>query len=144
MRMLIAGLLLFVVTSSAFSVSSLATAYAIPVSNGVVAIVSVYGELTQLTANDGKVTYDSHGRITNVGVLKVTYDTRARISRIDGAVVAYDARSRISKIGAVTFDYDPRGRVATIGDAAVTYDAKSRVVKLTGDEKIDMVLSFTQ
>jgi hypothetical protein len=144
MRMLMLGMLLFVATSSTFAVSSMATAFAIPVSNGVVAIVSIYGEMTQLTANDGKVTYDSHGRITDVGILKVSYDSRARVNKIDAAAVEYDARGRISKIGAIKLDYDPRGRVANIGNAVVSYDSKSRVVKLTGDEKIDMVLSFTQ
>jgi hypothetical protein len=144
MRTLLLGGLIAALALNAVAVTSQTTAFAVPVTNEVVAIVSIYGELGQLAAGNGDVTYNSRGRIIAVGALPIKYDPRLRISKIGALDVAYDTKSRVSSIGALTFNYDPRSRIKTIGATAITYDPKSRVSAVTPGSHVSVIVQFNQ
>ena len=143
MRTLLLCGLVLTLASRAFAVSSLATAFAVPVTNDVVVVISTYGELTELAGCSGEVTYDARGRITQVGPLVIGYDTRARVSTIGAATVTYDSKSRVSKLGALTVKYDSRSRVKSIGPATISYDPKSRISDVAGGAHVGVVIKYS-
>lgn len=143
MRMLLISGLVVTLASSAWAVTSQATAFAVPVTNDVVVVISTYGELTELAGCGGAVTYDPRGRITQVGSLTITYDARARVSTIGASTITYDPKSRVSSLGAYAVKYDPRSRVKAIGPAAISYDPKSRISDVVGGARIGIVIKYS-
>ncbi|GEM_PF-2282462 len=143
MRTLLLCGLVVTLASRAFAVTSQATAFAVPVTNAVVVVISTYGELTELAGCSGVVTYDPRGRITQVGALPIAYDVRARVSTIGAYTITYDPKSRVSKLGAYAVKYDSRSRVKSIGPAIISYDPKSRISDVAGGAHVGIVIKYS-
>ncbi len=144
MRTLLLGGLVAALALNALAVTSQTTAFAVPVTNDVVALVSIYGELSQLVAGSGDVTYNPRGRITQVGALAIKYDARLRVSKIGALDVTYDTKSRVSSMGTLTFTYDPHSRIKVVGPATISYDPKSRVNAVSPGAHISVIVQFNQ
>ena len=130
MRKLLLTLVIMGVVAAAHASSSDAIELFISAGNSI--SVSVTGKIFRLNMTSGAVTYDTLGRVVQVGDVTVVYDELSRAAQIGSISIAYDMSSRIIQIGNVAISYDNSNRIAQIGTGTIAYDELSRVKNITG------------
>ncbi|MFC6998334.1 hypothetical protein [Rufibacter roseus] len=109
----------------AFAVSLLGYAQTAAAQNNVTAVVSNANNVEfKIERPLYKIMLSQHGLITGYIIKatgKVSFDTRGRLEQIGKVKVSYDLQNRLSEIGNDPIMYNLDGKVTSIGRTQITY-----------------------
>lgn len=123
--------------------------------------ISQNGEILSFTGlNNGKIEYNTMGRIDNIDGSKITWDYMNRLASVGEVKFQYDFLNRLNAVGAIQIDYDflsgkissidkksigydfITGKINQVGQAVIKYDINGNITGIDDKENITAIRSY--
>lgn len=106
--------------------------FVITTSTGCQIVLSLDGEMRNVTMPSGKIMLDSSGKVESVGGADIKRDSSGKIERVGGAVIERDSSGTIKSVDGADIERDASGAITEVNSTKIERNESGKIIGTDG------------